>query len=270
MDCVVCISDKELSARVIKDIYEKGIRIIYILIDRMSESDSYIQDICQNTGVKFIIGRDIAELKQENVSIDLLISFNYGFRIPSWLIERSEIAINFHPAPLPKYQGSAPSSWGIINGEEVWAVTCHHLNEEFDKGDIIDIEEFVIDNTKITNGAALSEYSWSVSHKQLMRILDDIILGNKLPRIRQSKGIFYNRKMLEDVKKVTLEMSSDEIDKRIRGLWHPPFEGAYIMIDGSRFYLINQDILDEYFKLKDKCEKYEKLINKQGVFKNEC
>lgn len=39
-------------------------------------------------------------------------------------------------------------------------------------------------------------------------------------------------------------MTKDEINKKIQAFWYPPYEGAYIELDGERYTLVNQTILN--------------------------
>ena len=52
-------------------------------------------------------------------------------------------AINFHPSP-PKYRGLGGYWWALHNGDDAFGVTCHHMNERIDHGEIITIENFPI------------------------------------------------------------------------------------------------------------------------------
>ena len=77
-------------------------------------------------------------------------------------------------------------------------------------------------------------------------VMDMIVSGQKLPRIKQEEGAgcYYSRKQLEKDKVISLTDSSEEIDKKIRALWFPPFHGASIVIDGKRYSLVNEEILE--------------------------
>jgi methionyl-tRNA formyltransferase len=67
----------------------------------------------------------------------------YQWKIPEW---ESDIkyAVNFHPSPLPEGRGPYPLVRAILEGRSSWAVTCHRINEKFDQGDIIDVENFLV------------------------------------------------------------------------------------------------------------------------------
>ena len=45
--------------------------------------------------------------------------------------------INVHSSLLPKYRGSAPIHWAVVNGDKETGVTIMHMAHELDAGDII-------------------------------------------------------------------------------------------------------------------------------------
>lgn len=45
-------------------------------------------------------------------------------------------SINIHASLLPKYRGSSPIQWAVINGEEETGVTIMQMDEGLDTGDI--------------------------------------------------------------------------------------------------------------------------------------
>ena len=47
---------------------------------------------------------------------------------------------NLHASLLPEYRGAAPINWAIINGDKRTGITTFLLNEEIDKGAIIEQE----------------------------------------------------------------------------------------------------------------------------------
>lgn len=51
---------------------------------------------------------------------------------------------NVHASLLPQYRGAAPIHHAIMNGEKITGVTTFFLNNEIDKGDIIDTVEIEI------------------------------------------------------------------------------------------------------------------------------
>lgn len=86
--------------------------------------------------------RDLAELGDSGC--ELLIVACYQWKIPQWNAD-IKYAVNFHPSPLPEGRGPYPLVRAILEERTSWAVTCHQINEKFDQGDILDVENFGID-----------------------------------------------------------------------------------------------------------------------------
>ena len=77
---------------------------------------------------------------------DVLLSILFEKIFPTKILELPPVAaLNFHPAPLPRYAGIAPTFWVLSNDEKKTAVTIHYLNEGIDTGDIFLQTEVPID-----------------------------------------------------------------------------------------------------------------------------
>ena len=83
--------------------------------------------------------RDLAGLR--NDGCELLVLASYQWRGGNWAAYLPR-AINFHPAPLPRYRGPYPLVQGILDRRSVWATTCHKVATEFDAGDILAARHF--------------------------------------------------------------------------------------------------------------------------------
>lgn len=69
---------------------------------------------------------------------DLIVVNSYSMLLhPEILLIPRYGCINIHSALLPKYRGSNPLQWPIINNETETGVTMHYMSAEFDTGDII-------------------------------------------------------------------------------------------------------------------------------------
>ena len=69
---------------------------------------------------------------------DIIVVSGFSKLIPGRVIKSSRVAtINIHQSLLPAYKGRHPLNWAIIKGENFTGVTLHHLNKNFDEGNII-------------------------------------------------------------------------------------------------------------------------------------
>ena len=69
---------------------------------------------------------------------ELIVVAAYGRFLPDEILALPpKGCINVHSSLLPKYRGSAPINWAILNGERVTGVTIQRMVRDMDAGDII-------------------------------------------------------------------------------------------------------------------------------------
>jgi methionyl-tRNA formyltransferase len=95
----------------------------------------------------FLVEKKIDEALHEQLSqmqeIDFLLVVDFGYLIPSWLLQLPKIApLNIHPSLLPKWRGSSPGQFsllfrGLNQEEQNSAVTLMIMSEGLDQGPII-------------------------------------------------------------------------------------------------------------------------------------
>ncbi len=73
----------------------------------------------------------------------------YGRILPQKVLDCPKLGcINIHASLLPKYRGSAPYQWAVLNGERETGVTAMYLCREMDAGDIIDVSRTPVDENE--------------------------------------------------------------------------------------------------------------------------
>ena len=86
----------------------------------------------------------ISELKP-----DVIVAVAYGKLLPKEILELPPLGcINVHGSLLPKYRGSAPIQWAVLNGDRITGVSTMYLAEAMDTGDVIFSEETEIGETE--------------------------------------------------------------------------------------------------------------------------
>ena len=69
---------------------------------------------------------------------ELIVVAAYGRFLPDDILALPpKGCVNVHSSLLPKYRGSAPINWAILNGERVTGVTIQRMVRDMDAGDII-------------------------------------------------------------------------------------------------------------------------------------
>lgn len=248
MNAVFCCADKKIALKGLMYLKETGLEIICCFVNAVNAKDSFLLQYCDKNHIKLYDRETISEIISEYAdgSIDLVISFTYPLKLEEQIINKGKCSINFHPAPLPQYRGRGTPCYGILNEEKEWGVTCHYLDKNLDTGNIIEVKKFEIDKEKHYTGMELAKYSWEKCFELLCEVVDKYVAGDALKSNPQTSGNYYSQKKLDELKEIKVGDSSEEITKRVRALWYPPYEGAYIMLDGKKFYLVDEKIMKSY------------------------
>lgn len=126
---------------------------------------------------------------------DLGISFLYNYKIPK--TELNKTWINFHPGPLPEYGGRNIAYHAIMNDAKEFGGTIHYIDENFDTGNIIEVERFPILDAD-TAGDLVKKSYISLYHlfcKYIYRILT----GEKLIGVPQINTKYYKYQPINDI-----------------------------------------------------------------------
>jgi len=162
---------------------------------------------------------------------DLFVVVAYGQYIPSAVIQlaRHE-AINVHPSLLPKYRGSAPIQWAILNGDDETGVSIIYLAKKMDAGDILRQERYVIDPDDTS--AVLHDRLAEMGARLLLETIEDI-RARRVSRTVQDDGAAVEiSKLSKEDGKIDWSMPAEAIRNRIRAF--DPWPGSYcILPDGN-------------------------------------
>ena len=182
--------------------------------------------------------------RQEIEPTDLAVSLLFPMRLRADQLTLARLgAINFHPAPLPDYRGVGGYNIAILEGLTQWAVTAHYMTETIDAGPIIDVEWFSFDSMSATV-ASLMAQSNGVLGAQAKRVIQAAIEAEgQLPTIPNEGGRYVDRKELEAMKRIE---PGDDVARKVRAFWFPPYRGAYVEIDGGAYTLVDDELLRGY------------------------
>lgn len=182
---------------------------------------SAFKDFVKNKGLNFIEYTDLKapdflqKIKDLNIDLGVVCSFNY--KIPEELLNSVKDGfINLHPSLLPEYRGANPYSRVILNKEKVTGVTLHHMNNEFDRGDIIlqltcPIEEYE------TMGSLFNKTN-EMCVEMLIATLKEYEV-RQLPAIPQKQGDFITAETITDQETfINYNNSAEDIERQVRAL----------------------------------------------------
>lgn len=187
---------------------------------------------------------------------DLIVTCAYGQILPQELLDIPTIAsINIHASLLPKYRGSAPIQWVLLNGEEKTGITLMYMDAGMDTGDTFAKCEYLIKPED--NYGTLHDTLAYMGANLLKENLDNII-NNKTKRVKQndSEATIAPRINRED-ELIDVSDTGSNIINKIRAF--NPYPLAYLKCDNLEFKVIdavfkpmNNTIVGKITREKDK------------------
>lgn len=179
----------------------------------------------------------IEELRKYNADIMVVVAF--GQILPKEILEMTPYGcVNVHASLLPKYRGSAPIQWVIIDGEEVTGVTTMQMDEGIDTGDMLLKTEVAID-PKETGGSLFEKLSEAGAKLcvETLKALEE----KKIHPIPQGESTTAYAKMIQkELGNIDWSKGSAEIERLIRGL--SPWPSAYTNWDGKVMKIWEADV----------------------------
>ncbi len=168
----------------------------------------------------------------ESLCPDVIAVVAYGRFLPSRILSIPALGcVNVHGSLLPKYRGSAPIQWAVLNGEQLTGVSTIYLSERMDAGDLI-----LSESTEIGEFETSGELFERLKHMGadlLHRTLCAMENGTA-ERIPQEESEASYTKMLDKtMSPIDWSKSPREIVKWICGL--QPWPVATTVIDGTLF-----------------------------------
>jgi methionyl-tRNA formyltransferase len=174
--------------------------------------------------------------------VDVVVSFLFWNLIREPLISLGRVGcLNFHPAPLPDFRGVGGYNVAILEGASEWGVSCHFVDEHFDTGDLVAVERFPI-NPESETALSLDTASQAHLAELFERVMESLLDGEELPRTPQGEGRYVSREEFEELRVVR---PGDDIARKLRAFWYPPWPGAVIDVDGRRLTLVDDGLLAE-------------------------
>lgn len=185
-------------------------------------------------------GQALETLKQ--LAPDCIIVVAYGKILPKEILELPPLGcINIHASILPKYRGSAPIQWSVINGEAETGVTAMYMDEGVDTGDMIEKTYCKIDENE-TAGQLHDKLS-VLGAELLSKVLVDV--ENKaINREKQDDSMSTHCTMLDkSLCPIDWSMSAQTVHNKVRGL--NPWPVATAKLGGKKVKIYQTLLCDK-------------------------
>lgn len=195
---------------------------------------------------------------------DVICVVAYGKILPKSFLNIPKYGcINVHPSLLPKYRGSAPIQWAILNGDKQTGVSTMYMNEKMDEGDIILQQKVDIDEDE-TTGELWNRLS-KIGAALLVDTIKKIEKGEAL-RIKQSDDYTIAPMIEKKDAKIDWEnMDVTKIKNLVRGL--NPILGAYSFYNDRKvkFWKVQKLTINEFISKFKEFEEYSFKLKKMDA-----
>lgn len=167
---------------------------------------------------------------------DIFIVVAYGHILPRNILAIPKTGvINLHASLLPKYRGSAPIQWAIINGEKETGVTTMLLDEGMDTGDILLSSKAKI--TKVDTSATLHDRLSVLGADLLIKTLKAFENNDINPIAQDHTNATYAPLLKKGDGRIVWEKNAEHIASFIRGV--TPWPGAFTFQDNKRLKIFS-------------------------------
>ena len=172
---------------------------------------------------------------------DLVVVVAYGRILPPELLHIAPLGcINLHVSLLPKYRGSAPIQWAVLNGDTRTGVTIMQLDEGCDTGDILMVEPVEI-GPETTSGELFDQVS-AVGAETLVRAVEDLAAGRLTPRPQDEAKATKAPPLTTEMARFTFAEPAEHLHNWVRGM--NPWPVAFFELDGKKIKVLESRLAE--------------------------
>ena len=228
---VVFMGTPDIAATCLKKILSDGFEVVgvYTQPDRpkgrgMKLVASPVKQVAQEAGIPVFQPENFREEETvEQLRLlkpDVCAVVAYGRILPQKVLDIPRLGcINIHASLLPRYRGSAPYQWAVLDGVKETGVTAMYLVREMDAGDIIDVSKTPIGENE-TAGELLDRLA-VLGAGLLSRTLSRFAAGEAVARIPQDESqVSYAPMLDKSMCPIDWRKTAQQVHDQVRGL-HP-------------------------------------------------
>ena len=162
---------------------------------------------------------------------DLIVVVAYGCILPQSVLDIPKYGcINLHVSLLPKYRGSAPVQWAVLNGDAETGVSIMQMDAGLDTGDVLVCEKIAI-GPEETSGALFDRVT-AVGARLLCETLPRIEAGALTPTPQDHAAATLAPVLTKELAEFRWTDSADHIHNWVRGM--DPWPSAWFVTSGGR------------------------------------
>jgi methionyl-tRNA formyltransferase len=165
----------------------------------------------------------------------------YSRIIPQPIIDTFPMGIiGVHPSLLPRWRGSSPIQWSILNGDKETGTSIYLIDSQMDHGSVLDQERLDISDN-FWNYTKLEEALAYASANSLIRTLPLFIEGKITPKPQDETQATFTKKFVTEDGYVDVATGNPmEIYRKIMAL--NPEPGTFCTLKGKRTKLLDASL----------------------------
>ena len=241
---IVFMGTPDIAATCLKKILDDGFEVVgvYTQPDRpkgrgMKLVASPVKEVALAAGIpvyqpeNFREEETVEQLRALKPDICAVVA--YGRILPQKVLDVPTFGcINIHASLLPKYRGSAPYQWAVLDGLQETGVTAMYLCREMDAGDIIDVSKTPIGENE-TAGELLDRLA-VLGAALLSKTLSRFEKEGKLPAVPQNPDeVCYAPMLDKSMCPIDWNQTAVQVHNHVRGLH--PWPVATFALHGKTF-----------------------------------
>lgn len=164
----------------------------------------------------------------------VLLSFLSPWIVPQDLLDRSGLALNFHPGSTD-YPGIGCYNFALYEEAQTFGAVCHHMLARVDSGAVVEERLFPV---LASDSVESLKFRTMVTMCAMFHdVVSLIAIGAELPLApRQWTRRAFTRREMEALKRIEPDMAEAEVKRRLRACTYPGYPGAYVELGGTRLY----------------------------------
>lgn len=163
---------------------------------------------------------------------DICAVVAYGRILPQKVLDVPPLGcINIHASVLPRYRGSAPYQWAVLDGLRETGVTAMYLCREMDAGDIIDVSKTPIGENE-TAGELLDRLA-VLGADLLSKTLTRFTAGKVEATPQDASQVSYAPMLDKSMCPIDWNKTAQQVHDHVRGLH--PWPVALMELKGETF-----------------------------------
>lgn len=172
---------------------------------------------------------------------DLIVVVAYGCILPKSVLEAPKYGcINLHVSLLPKYRGSAPVQWAVLNGDTETGVSIMQMDEGLDTGDVLVCEKIAI-GPEETSGELFDRVT-AVGARVLCEAVPALEAGTLKPQPQQHENATLAPMLDKELAEFRLTDTAAHIHNWVRGM--NPWPVAWFAQDGKRIKVLESRLAE--------------------------